>query len=138
MPLTADRRRSSIRSAGADHLDQPVDSNTVAPDRQVTAVSQGQWHGPEIDVNGEPAVKVRLCFGIALPGLASREVEAIPAQSFFQFVDVQASQKTQGEVRLDCFDARRFILVGPQRLEKCRLAGGMNSRRCLLPSSRMC
>ena len=97
----------------ADHLDQPVDDDALAANRQAVAVRQGQRHDPEIDVGGQPAIETHLCFGIASPGFGSREIEAVAAQGLLELVDVPVGQKYPGEMRFDHFDPGRLVRIDP-------------------------
>jgi len=114
----------------ADHLDQPVDDDALAANRQAVAASQGQRHGPEIDVGGQPAIEAHLCFGIASPGLGSREIKAVAAQGLLELVDVPIGQKYPGEVRLDNFDSGRLLRIDPWCCEERHLAADINVLRC--------
>ena len=92
-----------------DHLDQPVNDDALAANRQAVAAGQGQRHDLEIDIGGQPAIEAHLCFGIASPGFSSREIKAVAAQRLLELVDVPIGQKYPGEMRLDRFDPGRLL-----------------------------
>src|SRR5215472_17985293 len=50
LPVTADKALIQHLLGGkADHLDQPVDDDSLPVNRQSSAAGQRQWHDPEID-----------------------------------------------------------------------------------------
>ena len=115
MPVAAGKAAVQHPLGGeADHFDQPIDSMALAADRQ-GAAGQGQWHDPEIDIGGEPAIEPHLGFGIALPGFDGRKIDAVTAQRFFEFVDVLIGEKHPREMRFDYFDPWRLVCVGQWR-----------------------
>src|SRR6516165_3221880 len=77
-----------LLGAKPDHLDQPVDDDAPAANRQAVAAGQSKWHDAEINIGGEPAIEPHLCFGIAAPGFGSRKIKTVAAQRLLQFVDV--------------------------------------------------
>ena len=55
-------------SRQADHLDQPVDGDAMARNREIAPRLQGQRRHPEINIAGQATVEPHLRFGIAPPG----------------------------------------------------------------------
>src|SRR6516165_9805042 len=121
--------RRVSRARGSRDRTVPTD-DALAVDRQAVAASQGQRHDPEIDVGGQPAIEAHLCFGIASPGLGSREIKAVAAQGLLELVDVPIGQKYPREVRLDNFDPGRLLRIDPWCCEERHLAADINVLRC--------